>query len=314
MNLPQPVTVAVPTARRPDSLRRLLAALPAAVAGAPPVEVLVVDNDPAGSARPVVAASPLPVRYVLEPEPGSAHARNRALAETATPVLAFLDDDVVPCPGWLAAVTAPVLAGAGGCGGRVVLDPQVRRPAWLDDAGIGGYLTAFDLPHPARPLRLGEYVVTANAAFDVEALRAVGGFDPALGPRPGSQLVADDVHVVRELLRSGREVWWQPEAAVVHDLPAQRLRRSWVLRRAYLQGRSDWLLDEQELRHRRAGGARVALSWLAGEAARRRAEGLARRTVRFHLATDVARTVGAVRQGLGWPGAAAQENGGAQKD
>jgi GT2 family glycosyltransferase len=298
--VPQPrVTVAVPTARRPAALQRLLDALPAAIAGGPDAELLVVDNDRNGSARDVVEGAGLKVRYVVEPEPGSAFARNRAIAETATPVLALLDDDVVPRPGWLDEVTRPVLAGAAGCGGRVVLDPSVPRPRWFDESGIGGYVTSFDLEGPARALGHDEYIVTANAAFDVGALRAVGGFDPALGPRPGSQLVADDVHVVRMLQRAGGEVWWAPSAVVVHDLPAERLRPRWLLRRAYLQGRSDWLLDAEELRARRGGGARVALSWLGHELQARRREGLRDPATRFHLATDVSRTLGALRQALG---------------
>ena len=292
------VTVGVPTAYRAASLHRLLAALPAAMAGGPPAEVVVVDNDAAGSARAVVERSGVAARYVLEPQPGSAFARNRATAEATTPVIAFLDDDVVPQPGWLAALVAPVLAGAAGSGGRVVLDPAVRRPRWLDEQGVGGYLTAFDVEGPARVLRRDEYVVTANAAFDVAALRAAGGFDPALGPRPGAQIVADDVHVVRVLQRAGGDVWWVPDAVVVHDLPAERARPGWLLRRAYLQGRSDWLLDTDELRARRAGGARIALSWLGSELRSRGREGLLDPATAFHAATDVARTAGALGEAL----------------
>jgi glycosyltransferase involved in cell wall biosynthesis len=233
----------------------------------------------------------------VEGQPGSAFARNRALAEVDTDRVAFLDDDVVPQPGWLAAL---LRTGGVAAGGRVVLDPAAPRPSWFDEPGIGGYLTAFDLGGPARPLVAEEYVVTASAVFDVAALRGVGGFDPQLGPRPGSQLVADDVHVVRELRRAGGTVWWQPDAVVVHDLPAERLRPTWLMRRAFLQGRSDWLLDEEVLRQRALGGARVAVAWLGGELRRRSAEGLHRPATAFHLATDVSRTAGALSQGLRW--------------
>jgi GT2 family glycosyltransferase len=298
------VTVAIPTARRAGSLRRLLAALPAALDGAA-ADVVVVDNDPREPVQSVVAVAPLPVRYLVEPQPGSAFARNRAVAEADTELIAFLDDDVVPHPGWLVALTAAMADDVVAAGGPVELDPLAPRPAWFRDAGIGGYVSAHDLGHDARDLVAGEYLLTANAVFRTEALRAVGGFDPRLGPRPGVQLVADDVHVIRELQRAGGRVVWQPTAAVTHELPAERTSRRWLLRRAYLQGRSDWLLDEDVLRRRRAGGARVALSWLEGELAARRGDGLSHRDVRFHLATDVARTLGALRQGLGWRGARA---------
>jgi cellulose synthase/poly-beta-1,6-N-acetylglucosamine synthase-like glycosyltransferase len=113
-------------------------------------------------------------------------------------------------------------------------------------------------------------------------------------------VVADDVHVVREVQRRGGQVWWQPSATVVHELPDERLRASWLLRRAFLQGRSDWIVDAADLRQRKAGGARVALSWLGGELRDRSREGLLRPEVAFHAATDVSRTLGSLQQALRW--------------
>jgi glycosyltransferase involved in cell wall biosynthesis len=292
------VTVAVPTAGRPAALARLLDALPDALQGTAVAEVLVVDNAPhdrSSGVRELVAGR---ARYVAEPQRGSAFARNRALAETTTPLVAFLDDDVVPAAGWLAALRAPLRSGVVAVGGCVRLDPTVPRPRWFDERGIGGYVTSFDLGRPAGELRPGEYLVTANALFDVAALRSVGGFDPALGPRPGVQLVADDVHVVRQLQAAGGTVLWEPAAMVVHDFPPERRRAGWLIRRAYLQGRSDWLLDREVLAERRAGGARVALSWLASELAARRRDGLTDPATAFHALTDVSRTAGALRQGI----------------
>lgn len=305
MDATQPdVTVLVPTYRRPDGLRRLLTAV---ASEAPPFrwEVVVVDNDRAGSARPVVeavvAGFPVPVRYVVEQSTGAVHARNRGIREAAGRVLAMLDDDVVPRPGWLAAVCAPVLAGeAVGAGGTVVLDPAVARPRWLDEDGLGGYLTAHSLGPDPRPLTANEIVVTANAAFDRAAVQQVGGFDPTYGPRGRVQIVADDAHLVRELVRAGGTVLWQPDAVVVHDLPPARLTRRYLLRRAYWQGRSDWLLWSTDHRARRFGGARVAVvlagGWLRRELRQRRAEGMTHRPVAFHLACDVARFAGTMVQ------------------
>lgn len=288
------VTVVLPTHRRPAALARALQGLQAQQ-GAPAFEVLVVDNDPAPHA-PVVLPAGLPGRVVHEPVPGAATARNRGIREAAAPLLALLDDDVVPEPGWLAALAAPVLAGrADLTGGRVVLDPQVPRPRWLAP-GIEGYLTSLDLGPDERPLGDDETLLTASLLTRTELLRGVGGFDPRLGPRGRTQLVGDDVQVVRDLRRAGARAAWVPDATVVHELPAARLRPTWLLRRAYLQGRSDWLLDAERLRERRAGGARVALDWLAGEAGRRRREGLRSPAVAFHAACDIARTAGALVQ------------------
>src|SRR2546428_655065 len=106
-------------------------------------------------------------------------------------------------------------------------------PAPPDGTAQGGVLVVGNAA--GQPGADGEHLLTANAAFRTDALRAIGGFDPRLGPRRGVQLVADDVHVVRELQRSGGRVVWQPSAVVTHDLPAERTARAWLLRRAYLQ-------------------------------------------------------------------------------
>ena len=305
MTAPSPdVTVLVPTYRRPQRLRRLLAAL---VEQTAPFdwELLVVDNDPAGSARQVVEgvrpAFDVPIRYVIEGELGAVHARNRGLRETGGRVVAMLDDDVVPRPGWLATVCAPVLDGvASGAGGPVVLDAKVTRPRWFDEAGIGGYLTAHSLGSDQRALAEDEILVTANAAFDRSALHRIGGFDARFGPRGRVQIVADDAHLVRELMRAGGTLLWLPDAVVDHDLPKERLTRRYLLRRAYWQGRSDWLLWGTDHVHRRFGGARVGVtlagSWFRLQWRARRADGLHHLSVAFHLACDVARFTGVLTQ------------------
>lgn len=291
------VTVVLPTHRRPAGLARALQALARQV-DAPPFDVVVVDNDAAPHPAPVLPPG-LRARVVTEPVPGAAAARNRGIAEATAPLVAMLDDDVVPADDWLAGLAAPVLAGeADLAGGRVVLDPTVDRPRWLAPS-LEGYLTALDLGPHRRPLAPDESLLTASLLVRADLLRQVGGFAPELGPRGGRQLVGDDVQLVRDLRAAGARAVWVPDAVVVHDLPPERLRPAWVVRRAYLQGRSDWRVDRADLAQRRAGGARVAASWLAGELRDRRREG-PRVDVGFHAVCDLARTAGALVEAASW--------------
>jgi GT2 family glycosyltransferase len=299
------VTVVIPTYRRPASVVRALSAL--ATQDAPfDWDVVVVDNDASQSARDAVeqvGRAGLDLRYEVEPLTGVAHARNRGVAVASGDVVALLDDDVVPQPGWLANVCAPVLAGAASAtGGTVRLDPTVTRPRWFDEAGIGGYLASFGLAEGEHELGDRDLLLTANMAVLRAALDEVGGFDPTFGPRGGVQLVADDAHLVRQLVRHGHRVVYRSDAVVVHDLPPQRLTRRYLLRRAYLQGRSDWLLERIDHADRRFGGLRVAVvhvtRWLRRETRQRLREGLRHSAVRFHLLCDVARFVGTLRQAL----------------
>lgn len=294
-------TIAVCTFKRPASLLRAIAGLAGQDDPGMTWEVLVIDNDAAASAaelearlRPLLA---VPLRTVVEPVAGAAAARNRAVAEAQGRITVFLDDDVTPEPGWLRALLEPLIAGrSDAAGGRVILDPAVGRPWWFDEQAIGGYLTRFEPAEEERALRPGEFVVTANAAFSTRLLRATGGFAPRLGPRAGVPMVNDDVLITRRYMAAGGAIRYVPAATVVHELPPERLRARYLLRRAYAQGRSDWIVDRDVLGRRRAGGARVAAGWWRSQWRRRAGEGLWRPQVAFHAACDAARTAGALRE------------------
>jgi glucosyl-dolichyl phosphate glucuronosyltransferase len=301
---PRPgATVIIPTYRRPAGLTRALEAL--ATQDDPGVawDIVVIDNDAAPGAQDafdsVAAKLEVPVRYVRETQRGSAYARNRGIAEASGEITVMLDDDVTPARDWLRILLAPILAGrCEATGGRVVLDPGVGRPGWFDEAPLGAYLGSWDLGDEEHEIdaSINRFLITSNCAFKTDVLRASGGFDPALGPRGGTPLVNDDVLLSRRVAATGARLRWVPGALVVHDLPPERLRPGYLLKRAWAQGRSDWLLDAETLAGRRFGGARVALSWLGGELKRRSKEGILRRRVAFHLALDVARTAGSLRE------------------
>ena len=294
------VCVVVPSVGRREGLQRLAAALCQQEAPSVPWDVVVVDNTPAG----VVTAGDLhglEAIVVHEPQPGASAARNRGIAATSAPIIAFVDDDVVPDRAWLRRLVSPLLEDPDldGTGGPVVLDRTAPRPRWLAGDTIEAYYSSFDRQGARHELPNDGYVLTANAAFRREALTRVSGFDPALGPRPRAQLTNDDVDVCRKVLRTGGRILWVPEAVVVHDLPAARTTLRYLLRRAYAQGRSDWLLDATTLAGDRPAAVRehvLASLHHTLDLARhhpRTAETAAR------LATTVMRAAGFTRQAVG---------------
>ncbi|NUW32124.1 glycosyltransferase [Nonomuraea sp. SMC257] len=169
------ITVVVPTVGRP-SLRATLAAL------GPDVPVIVVDDRPPGHDGPLIVVDdpaghdgpplvtpahvPAGVRVVTSGGRGPAAARNAGWRAASTPWVAFLDDDVVPGPGWYQALRED-LAGlppeAAGSQGRIEVPlPGDRRPtdAERNTAGLAGALW-----------------ITADIAYRRETLERVGGFD-----------------------------------------------------------------------------------------------------------------------------------------
>jgi succinoglycan biosynthesis protein ExoM len=224
------VIVAVLTYRRPDDLATVLPLLLEQVATVPgPAGVLVVDNDPDASAQTYVTSLSGPIRYVHEPNPGIAAARNRALDEAAdADVLVFIDDDERPVSGWLAAL----LETRSRTGADAVIGPVESvftgdLDPWI---AAGGFFTR-------RRLATGTAVsvaATNNLLLDLATVRARGlRFDPGLGLIGG-----EDTLFTRQLSSNGGRMVWCAEA-MVHDLvPADRMRRSWVLKRAFRMGGS----------------------------------------------------------------------------
>src|SRR4051812_32400584 len=105
------ICVGIITYQRPEGLKRLLEGLNRLASDkceAPSLEVIVVDNDPAGPACTFVeeASSDLnwPLKCFVEPRRGIPYARNALVAraqEENADFIAFIDDDEVPEPFWL---------------------------------------------------------------------------------------------------------------------------------------------------------------------------------------------------------------------
>lgn len=248
-----PVVIAALTYKRNEDLPELLPMLAAQARDVDrPVEVLVVDNDPDGSAEQVVARTaagitasgdPTPVRYVVEPQPGIAAARNRVLDEVAgAEVLVFIDDDERPRDGWLATLLeCHAREGAAAVAGAVVPDVGRIDDPWIRDGEFfvrTRHRTGDRLPAAS----------TANLLVDLRRLAELGGirFDPEFGLTGGS-----DTLFTREIVARGGEVVWCDEAVVVDHIRSARLTREWVLQRHYRAG-NGWSRVALRLADRRA--------------------------------------------------------------
>jgi succinoglycan biosynthesis protein ExoM len=227
------LVVGVPTYRRPDELATLLPMLVAQAADLPGrrVHVLVVDNDPGGSAAAVVASlDDDRVRYVVEPVPGIAAVRNRILDlatdELDAALVAMIDDDERPAPGWLAElVRTQERTGAALVAGRVVPEFPGPLDPWV---AAGRFHTRRNLP-TGTPLTVA---AAGNLLLDAGRLRDLGQrFDDGLGLSGG-----EDTLFSRELHAKGGLLVWCAESVVVDHVLPERTTRRWVLARAMSHG------------------------------------------------------------------------------
>ena len=224
-------TVAICTRDRPDDLERALTAVTAAAQGRP---VLVVDNHPSSPATEHVVRARPHVRYVREDTPGLNAARNRALREATTDVVAFTDDDAAPEPAWLDALLRnfdhPLIAAVTG----LTLPLELETPAqeWFErftPFGRGYYRHVFDPLH-CSPHSAGQVGAGANMAVRRSALEHVGPFDERLDAGTPTKSGGDHEMFAR-LLTHGYRIVYEPAAVSRH-----RHRRSWEELRATIQG------------------------------------------------------------------------------
>lgn len=237
------VSLCVCTYRRPIGLRRLLDAVARIrTERVERLEIVVVDNDPDGSARATIDgmmdAMPFILRCVHEPRRGISFARNRAVAEadSASEWIAFLDDDEEPEAGWLdellrvqAAFAADVVAGP--------VPPRFEAPAprWI----LRG---RFHEPPRHATGTVLPYADTGNVLVRASLFRVFPQpFAPSLALAGG-----EDTHFFLRVARAGHRIVWADEAVAWEWVPPSRVRLPWLLRRAFRRGNT-WALLERDL-------------------------------------------------------------------
>lgn len=244
--------IAVLTFHREEHLRELLTALQSELgtfvfgdATAQVRQILVIDNDPGRSAE-TVAAQFDSVRYVGEPIPGIAAARNRALEETTQfDFLVFIDDDERPDPGWMRSHLKTWRdSEASAVAGAVISEFAGPLDPWL---AVGGF---FERPRPPSGTRLG-VAATNNLLLDLRDVRRIGlKFDVRYGLTGG-----EDTLFTRALVAAGGSLVFCSEALVFSKVPASRMTRRWVLAR-FMSGGNSWALTGMQVQTSPAGRIR----------------------------------------------------------
>ena len=238
------VSVIICTHNRAALLARTLKSL-AEVEGVGGAEVIVVDNgsddgtEQAVRACAAVLEGTVRIRYVREPRIGLSVARNTGIAVSRGPIVAFLDDDAVPSPGWLQSIRRAFgsYPRAGAVGGPVEPEFGVKRPEWLAGKLELPY-TIIDLGPIVRryPRRLHPF--GANMAIRRDAIGDALRFPESLGRKGTALYSGEESWLFGRLRKLGWSLVYVPDMRVRHFIPAERLTPSWIRRRYYFQGLS----------------------------------------------------------------------------
>lgn len=227
-------------------------------------EIIVVDNGSQDNTKKVVSEfSNVPnLRYLSEPIIGLSRARNTAWRNAEGEYIAFLDDDAVACPGWLAKfldVFETFQPRPGAVGGKCEPIWEAPRPDWLADEMLGR-LSVFHWSDVPIVLNERQWLSACNIAYPRELLQAAGGFREDLG-RQGNKLRAGGEAYLRQQL----DLWglcsiYHPEIVVGHHVSPSRLTKRWFREAAYQMGLSHAIMLNPDGRLFLALRARLALT------------------------------------------------------
>lgn len=236
------IDICIITFNRPNGLQTLLNSinhLQFAKVTKPNLRIVVVDNDPEGSAKNICHAFSktiqFPLDYYIESKRGIPQARNRAIREARpqTDFIVFIDDDELPAPQWLDELLfiqsqrdAPMVYGP-------VLPRLDDAPAWFVR---GGWLT------PKRYLdgALIDNAATGNILIRRDVLIHLGDlpFNQEMALTGGS-----DTHFFVRAQHAGFQIYWADNALVYEWQPRSRFTARWILMRAFRDAYNELYLD-----------------------------------------------------------------------
>lgn len=200
------LSVIIPTHDGGAELRQTLAALGNQEG---PFEAIVVDDGSTDGTAEMAESLRLPVPLLVlrQPHRGRAAARNLGALRATAPVLLFLDADVRPASGFVAAHLRHYQNGDRlGVQGRTVQHPDTLTTTFMRATNLFPDLT------PRRRKNLSPlHVMTSNFSVGAALFREVGGFDETFAGYGW-----EDIELGLRLRQAGVRLHYEPTAIAYH--------------------------------------------------------------------------------------------------
>jgi GT2 family glycosyltransferase len=187
-------------------------------------EVIVVDDGSTDDTASIVRTHG--IRLIQTENKGLSNARNVGMEAATGKIIAYIDDDAYPDPDWLKFLAALFMrtdhAGVGGpniapSGDGLIADCVAHAP--------GGPV------HVLLSDEVAEHIPGCNMAFNLDRLRAIGGFDTRF------KVAGDDVDICWRMQDRGWTLGFSPAAMVWHHR-RRSIREYWKQQKAYAKAES----------------------------------------------------------------------------
>lgn len=209
--------------------------------------VLVVNNNCTDETTEVVEkyiqSQNIPqISMVLEPKQGLNYARLCGIKNTTGDWIAFIDDDCILDPDWVAeaAKFAALHPECGAFGGKVILDWETPPLAYVLKYGY-----SFAQQDHGMDIMQPTCLVGAGLIISRKAILHTNWINQQfLSDRVGKKLVSGgDVEIVLRIRSVGYDIWYNPACKLLHHIPTKRTEHQYLININYGLGISQLMGD-----------------------------------------------------------------------
>ena len=201
-------------------------------------EILVVDNNSKDNTGKLVRdyqanwPETYPLKYFFETEQGAAFARKRAIKESQSALIGFIDDDNWPEENWVAEafLFAQKYPKAGAYASQIHGEFEIEPPEkfqriipFLAITERGSQPLLYNPEKKLLPPAAG-LVVRKEAWLANVPKQCI-----LSGRVPGSMICSEDLEVLAYIQQSGWEIWYNPAMEIKHKIPHWRFERDYLI-------------------------------------------------------------------------------------
>ncbi len=200
-------------------------------------ELIVVDNNSNDRTKAfvddLIKAGHIRIKYIFEGRQGKSFALNAGIKSAEGEIIAFLDDDGIVTPLWLACLVKefrkdPTCAGIGG---RVELYDPRDKPITIRTLKEEIYLSSSE--------QLFCLIPGCNMAFIRRVFQEVGNFDVRFGP--GATIPsAEDSDFIYRVYKNGFRILYSPNVVIYHNHGRRTDSQVDILTKEYIAGRGSF--------------------------------------------------------------------------